>query len=67
MRYFMSETKIILVVNDHQYETARVKMEVPQRSPVYLILFIIYLNAIFSEIEKKVELCIAMSFADDCG
>lgn len=42
-----------------------VETEVPQRSPVSPIVFVIYLSWIFKQVEEEVEGFIATLFADD--
>lgn len=46
-----------LVIDGHQCRKNRVDMRVPQESLLSLILFSIYLNRVFKEVEAKVERC----------
>lgn len=40
---------------------------VTHRSPVLPILFAIYLNGVFKQVENEVQERAVTSFADDCG
>lgn len=64
---FMSDIKVGLVIDRHQCEEALVDTGIPQRSPVSLILFPIYLSGVFKNIGKPVEGCVVTSFADNGG
>lgn len=67
MKSFLSDSRVGLVIDGHQYEEIAVDTSVPSGSPVSTISFAIYFSGDFKEVEKEVEVCVAMSFADDCG
>lgn len=62
----MSDRSIGLAIDGYQCSKAGVEIEVPEESPVSLILFAIYMSGVFREIEKEVEGCTPTSFEDDC-
>lgn len=63
---FMLDRIVSLVIHRHLCEEIAVETRVSQGSPVSLVLIAIYLCGVFREVEKEVEVYIAMPFADDC-
>lgn len=63
---FMLNRSMSRVIKSHLCEEMTVETKVPQRSPVSLILFAIYLSGVFREVEKKVEGYMTKLFADNC-
>lgn len=53
----MSDRRVGLVIDRHQYEETSVDTGVLQGSPVSLILFAIYLRRVFKVVVKEVEGC----------
>lgn len=62
----MSERKVRLEVDGHQWEVVVVETRVSQGLPVLPILVAVYLSEILKEVKKEVEECMATSFVDDC-
>lgn len=63
---FMSERKVSLMVDSHQYDAVEIEMGVPRGSPVSPILLGIYHSRIFKKVKEDMEGCMAKLFADDC-
>jgi hypothetical protein len=61
---FLTDRQIQLIINSHTCPIFSLETRVPQRSPVSLILFIIYLSGIFEVIKVKVPIKV-LSFMDD--
>lgn len=64
---FMSDKSVSLVIDSYLCEESAVEMRVPQGLVVSPILFAIYMNEEFNEVEQEVEECMTTSFSDDCG
>lgn len=50
----------------YQCEAVKVKMGVPQGSPVSPILFAVYLSQKFKEVEEDIEGYIVISYVNNC-
>jgi ribonuclease HI len=64
---FLTDRKVLLVIDGHQGQEHSINSGVPQGSPVSPILFIIHISGIFKAIEEAVPGVRALSFADDIG
>jgi Reverse transcriptase (RNA-dependent DNA polymerase) len=64
---FLTNRRVLLVIDEHQGPDHPIKSGVPQGSPVSPILFAVYLSGIFRDIEEAVPGVRALSFADDIG
>lgn len=62
----MSDRRVGLIIDRHQYGKTAVVTGVPQRSPVSPIIFVIYLSGVYKEVKKRVEGYRTTSFADNC-
>jgi Reverse transcriptase (RNA-dependent DNA polymerase) len=62
---FLSKRRVQLVINGFIYPNRDIITGVPQGSPVFFILFIIYLSNVFDSIEARISEITALSFADD--
>lgn len=54
------------MIDIQRYEETIVETGVPPESPVSLILFAIYLNGVFREVEKELEECMTTLITDNC-
>ena len=62
---FMSGQTVRLVLDDFLCSEQQANSELPQNSPVSLILFVIYISEVFESIEKEISEAHALFFADD--
>ena len=64
---FLTDRKVLLVIDGHQGQEHSINSGFPQGSPVSPILFIIHVSGVFKAIEEAVPGVRALSFADDIG
>jgi hypothetical protein len=61
---FMADRQVRLVLDGDLGDTHKVETGIPQGSPVAPILFVVYVSAIFQEVEETCQVK-GLSFADD--
>lgn len=55
------------MIDGHKNQEKEIENRIPQRSPVSPILFLIYINEVFEQVEKELPGIVVLSFVDDLG
>ena len=63
-RLFFINSKLQLIINSHNNHKKVVKLKIPQGSLISSILFLIYINNVFKQFEKKLLGIVSLLFVD---
>lgn len=66
-RYFLTNQKLELVIDNHNHQEKDVETGIPQGSPVSPILFLIYISGVFKQVESQLSGVVSLSFVDNLG
>ena len=55
------------MIDGHNNPENDVETGIPQGSPVFPILFLIYISGVFEQVEKELPELVSLSFVDDLG
>ena len=64
---FLINQKLQLVIDGHNNPKNEIETGIPQGLPVSPILFLIYINVVFEQVEKKLPEIVSLSFVDNLG
>jgi ribonuclease HI len=62
---FLSDRQVALVIDGFLNPKRKIRSGIPQGSPVSPILFLIYLSALFAEVEARIPAVMSLCFVDD--
>lgn len=63
----MTNQKLQLIINGYNNLENDVETRISQKLPISSILFLIYVNKIFEQVEKELSEIVFLSFVDDLG
>ena len=64
IKLFLTNRKLQLVKDSHNNLEKKVETGIPQGSPICLILFLIYINKVFEQVEKNLPKIVSLLFVD---
>lgn len=64
---FLTDQTVQLVIDGHDNRERSIETRIPQGSPVFPILFLIYISGVFQQVTESIPAITSLSFVDDLG